>query len=83
LAVEEGTHLHPSSLVARAEPLAGLLGARRSPLPDVLLSFEQGNEFVPIERRELDGVPERVPDELASTEDSRNYTCRKCTAGRA
>jgi len=63
-AVDETSHVHSSSLIARAEPLAGLLGARRSSLADVLLGFEQSDEFVAVERRELDGVSKRVPDEL-------------------
>ncbi|WP_149785388.1 hypothetical protein [Halorubrum aquaticum] len=36
-------------------------------LADVLLGFERGDEFVAVERRELDEVPKRVPDELAPT----------------
>jgi len=63
-AVEESSHVHLSSLI-RTEPLAGFLGARRSSLADVFFGFEQGDEFVAVERRELDGVSKRVSDELA------------------
>ena len=59
--------VYSSSLIARAEPFAGFLGVRCSALSDVLLSFEQGEEFVAVERRELDAVPKRAPDELAPT----------------
>jgi hypothetical protein len=49
----------------RSEPFACLLGAHRRPLAEVLLGLEEPDEFVAVERRELHGVPKRVPDELA------------------
>ena len=62
-----GCHRGRSLRVIRFEALADLLGARRPSLADVLLGFEQGDEFVAVERRELGGVPKRVPNELAPT----------------
>ena len=64
-ASDEGSHTHPSSLITRSEPLACLVGCHRSPLLNVLFGPEQGNEFVAVERGGLDGVSERVPNELA------------------
>ena len=69
-AVEESSHVHSSSLIARAESLAGLLVARRSALTDILLGFKQGDEFVAVERRELDGVSKCVPNKLAPAVES-------------
>lgn len=47
-----GSHDQPSSLIARAEPLAGFLGARRPFLADVFFGFKQGDH--PRPRRSIE-----------------------------
>jgi hypothetical protein len=55
------------SLVVRFDPVARLVCARRLPLTNLGLRFEERSELAPVERRTLDRVSERVADELAPT----------------